>query len=688
MKAIRSFAILAVVMVFLVSTVGALPTPVISPTSPVVNQGGTINFTETASDAGTWSCAGTDSSGSPTTCAGSINSSTGVYTAPASVTNQQATGGMQLLANNHVFNTRIDGLSVNTNSGAWITELNANSIRYNGGFPLNYVDNTGTSESEVFYYTPGNNGTYQVPSYPVGQIEGGWLSARQYNPFNWDHHLLTMNTQTGQIYEFYQYYPAGTATGEGCPTCTSQSGVQYANSSYVLSPNGAPTAAGIYEWPLQIRLQEVEQAIATSGSINHAIGVTFSPGFMSNTFIWPATLSASDGGIVPFGARFRLKSAYDISGYSSTAKIFLTQLKNYGLVAVDGGTNWAVNAEATRWPKAIGDALREISIAGIAPTNFEAVDESGLEISANSGDTTRNQETVKFTRTSDSATATVDVVLQGVAVTFPKDTLYIQAGMPAQTLPVLNNIGTIAWTMSPTVGSLGATTGVYTPPATETVPTATTITATSNTNAAIAAQMTVVVMPNLPDGVIRLAPGQPSNYTDTNGKVWYSGELLIGNATVCGSSYTESCYSAGNGGSWPSVPDIQLYEDQIYSVGFDIRYDFLVPNGTYSVDAKVPNNSGSNTSQGNFVFEIQGNADASPTNVWALVGNNQPYDRTLTATVSNNKLSFVLRAVNTTGNIVATWLAAISITQTGGPPTAVGTVIAPKVSIGVKVKVQ
>jgi hypothetical protein len=46
--------------------------------------------------------------------------------------------------------------------------------------------------------------------------------------------------------------------------------------------------------------------------------------------IWPATTFATDGGTILFGSRFRLKSTFNISGYSRIAQILLTQLKQYG----------------------------------------------------------------------------------------------------------------------------------------------------------------------------------------------------------------------------------------------------------------------------------------------------------------------------------------------------------------------
>lgn len=94
-------------------------------------------------------------------------------------------------------------------------------------------------------------------------------------------------------------------------------------------------------------------------------------------------------------------------------------------------SGWTVDIEYEKWPKAVIDAFSEISHQNvIAPSNFEAVDESGLEISSTSGETTAHREIVTFTRSSDNVTASTDIVLTGVAMSFPYDLVQIQVGPP------------------------------------------------------------------------------------------------------------------------------------------------------------------------------------------------------------------------------------------------------------------
>ena len=626
---------------------------------PAVNQGTTFQFTANA--AGTWSCSGTDSSGAATACQGSIDPVSGLYTAPTTVTAQQSVGGYQVLPNNHIYNTRIDSLPVNSNSAAWIAATGSQNIKYYEiSKPINYTNGSAPTESEVFYYTPANNGTFQIPAYPgvwptAARIEGGWLSARAQN-MDADHHLLTIDTTSGNMQDMYQYYVLG--ANPSCSTCTSQSGVKYNASSYALpvvtGGASATDAAGMYITPLILRLQEMEQAMATGGTINHALRFTLNLGYCASSNIWPATTFASDGGTVPFGARFRLKSTFNISGYSPVAQILLTQLKQYGIILADGGTGYSIDTEYAKWPPSVINAFMEIFEGNpVLNTNLEAVDESSLEISAFSGLTTANREIITFTRTSDSVTASTDVALTGVAVNFPYDLMQIQVGAPAQQLTALVNIGSVTWSMSPSVGTLSST-GLYTPPGSVSVPTTTTITATSTANPAVASSMTLNVFPA---GPIRLVPGSkpgsleyemvPTNYTDTSSNVWYS----IGDD---GGYANDQGVTTGT-----SDPTLYRYEYAGYAGGGnDVRFDFIVPNGTYTVTYKA---ASYNNVPGQQLMNLELNGTTVYTNLDLFVvsgGQSKAWDDSFTTTVTNNRLSFVERIVNNN----ATAIGALQIT--------------------------
>lgn len=625
-----------------------LVTPVITQTTPVVNQGKTLQFTETLSEPGTWTCSGTNSTGGVTACSGSINSATGLYTAPSSVTAQHVYGGMQVGPNNDVYNTRIDSMPVHSSNTLYMNTVNTGGTpNWNLDFPVNYVSAAGATDTMNFLYTPANNGLFSIPSFPNAKAENGWFSALQGR--SGDHHVVMVDTGAANFSEFYQLYPncvttAASVTGNTATlTCSanpqtnqfmvgstitvgqfsgsdtyfnvtsasvtaitstsisyhlshanasastngsasksqadtsgklnSASGIRYSSMTYVL-PNLSTDAAGMQLQPMILGLQELEHAVITNGAINHAMRNTFGIGFLASSSTWPATSFATDGSTVPFGVRLRLKAGYNTSGFSSPAQVLLKQLKQYGTFVVDGGNNWPMNAEATRWPKVYYDALTEVANAVIV-SSMEFVNESSIMVSTASSLTTNNREIVKFTRTSDSSTTIVDVALQGPAVNFAKDAVYIMAGTPAQQLTVLNNYGGYTCAMSPSTGTL--TSGcLYTPPATLTVATTTIVTATSIINSSASAIMTLTVFPS--SGIYAI-PSKTSNYTDTNGNTW------VARTGISNYSDTQGCCSCDNSASFSAVTDVSLWNCAINNTfqGADLHMDFLVPNGAYQV---------------------------------------------------------------------------------------------------------
>ena len=102
------------------------------------------------------------------------------------------------------------------------------------------------------------------------------------------------------------------------------------------------------------------------------------------SYIWPARHEAgarSDPNLPPMGARFRLKASFDISGFSPQAQVVLRAMQQYGLILADNGSNWYFGGTADpAWPLALVDELKQIPAS-----EFEAVDESSLMVSPDSG---------------------------------------------------------------------------------------------------------------------------------------------------------------------------------------------------------------------------------------------------------------------------------------------------------------
>jgi hypothetical protein len=82
------------------------------------------------------------------------------------------------------------------------------------------------------------------------------------------------------------------------------------------------------------------------------------------------------------GRRFRLKADFDISRFSPEVRVILTALKKYGMILADNGSAWYISgAPDERWDN---DVLVG-ELRSILGSDFEAVDESSLMVSPDSG---------------------------------------------------------------------------------------------------------------------------------------------------------------------------------------------------------------------------------------------------------------------------------------------------------------
>ncbi len=133
-------------------------------------------------------------------------------------------------------------------------------------------------------------------------------------------------------------------------------------------------------------------AARTGKPITHAI--RFTADATRSAYIWPARHQAGAGrslSLPPMGARFRLKASFstsrfcrDATPYCRDAKAVLTEMKNYGLILADNGSNWYFQGAAfPQWPNALVSLLKEIPASA-----FEAVNEQCLMVHPNSAEAT------------------------------------------------------------------------------------------------------------------------------------------------------------------------------------------------------------------------------------------------------------------------------------------------------------
>ncbi|HXA30325.1 MAG TPA: hypothetical protein VN193_16440 [Candidatus Angelobacter sp.] len=284
-------------------------------------------------------------------------------------------GPCPTLPADNVWNTDVSGLPVSPSSAAWIASSggagqhihpdwgpSGTSVAY--GIPWQLVDSSHQKVPVSFQYASESD----AGPYPLGPdtpIEGGSSSTG-------DRHALVVDTSTCTLYETWDtHYASGGSTAG--------SGAVFSLSSNALRPAGwtSADAAGLPILPGLVRYGEVQ-----AGAIRHAIRFTVSR--TDTSYVWPARHqagSAADASLPPMGARFRMKSSVDISGFSAQARVILTAMQRYGLILADNGSNWYFQGDTDPgWGSGVLTELKSIP-AG----DFEAVDESSLMVDPNSG---------------------------------------------------------------------------------------------------------------------------------------------------------------------------------------------------------------------------------------------------------------------------------------------------------------
>lgn len=297
-----------------------------------------------------------------------------INAAPAQV--RATVGGCPLFPANNIWNTDISQLPVQPNSATYLAGIGLTghvhadfgSGFYNGapiGIPYVIVPDSQPAVPVSFQYAGESDpGPYPIP--PNAPIEGGAQSSG-------DRHVIVVDSGTCKLYEMFAAYPQSNGSWHA------GSGATWSLNANALRPATwtSADAAGLPILPGLARYDEV-----ASGAITHALRFTVSR--TQNSFLWPArhqASSSSDPNLPPMGLRLRLKASVNISSFSRTNQIILTALKRYGMFVADNGSSWYISgAPDNRWNN---DDLH--ALGSIPGSDFEVVDESSLQISANSG---------------------------------------------------------------------------------------------------------------------------------------------------------------------------------------------------------------------------------------------------------------------------------------------------------------
>lgn len=379
------------------------PTPVLSSVSPLAIGTGSFSLTVNGSDFvagaqvffGSTALTTTLNSSTQLTAAGttSANGTVSVYVAnpnPGSsnsaAVNVQAgsgggtagtCGGMSLGQG-----AALNGFLPFPDSNGWNTNIATAAVDPNSSALINFIGgNIGVHAD--FGSGEYNNQTIGIPYVVVGSGQGlvginftaygdesdpgpmpvpGNAPIEGYpNPGSGDRHVLVVDSGNCWLYEMDSSY-------------AQSSGTWNADSAAVwdLQNNGqrpwtwtSADAAGLSLFAGLARYDEV-----ANGAIHHALRVTLQSSRAA--FVPPAShyaSNSSNANAAPMGMRLRLKSTFNLSGYSQANQVILKAMQQYGLIMADNGSSMYVSgAPDDRWDN---DDLH--NLGNVTASDFEVV---------------------------------------------------------------------------------------------------------------------------------------------------------------------------------------------------------------------------------------------------------------------------------------------------------------------------
>jgi hypothetical protein len=297
---------------------------------------------------------GTDSTAGPTSpCTASPSDILGMTIFPADNSWNQDISSLQVDPNSvQILNAYASsGIKADFGSGLWD----------NAPIGIPYEVVCGNQQKvQIVFRANGYDGDYGDESdpgpYPIplnAPIEGDGQG---------DSHVLVVDKDNEILYELYN----ASVNGDHWEA---SSGAVFNLTSDVLRPDGwtSADAAGLPIFPGLVKYDEV-----ASGAIHHAIRFTLSSSNVKAAYISPATHKVNSSGgqySIPFGAKIRLKSNFDVSSFPANDQVILSALKKYGLILADIGSNMYISgAPDDRWNN---DELQQLG--KVKASDFEVV---------------------------------------------------------------------------------------------------------------------------------------------------------------------------------------------------------------------------------------------------------------------------------------------------------------------------
>ncbi len=210
------------------------------------------------------------------------------------------------------------------------------------GFPYVVVSGSQPRRAVSFYYGDESDGVnhatgqsypfYPIPDEAITQphwIEGGYPGSS--NPGG-DRHMLIVDRDNRHLYELYDVRWDGSQWTGG-------SGAFFDLKVNMRRPETwtSADAAGLAILPGLVRYDEV----VGPDEIRHAFRVTLRA---TNGYVWPASHRAgSNSQALPMGARLRLRSDKDVSGFRPELQKIFRAMQRYGLIVADNGSDMYIS---------------------------------------------------------------------------------------------------------------------------------------------------------------------------------------------------------------------------------------------------------------------------------------------------------------------------------------------------------
>jgi IPT/TIG domain len=185
-----------------------------------------------------------------------------------------------------------------------------------------------------------------------------------------DQHVLVLDNSNCWLYELYDAQPSGSGWNAGSAAVWDLTADEQRPYTWT-----SADAAGLSIFAGLARYDEV-----AAGAINHALRFTLQSSraaFTPPASHWASNSTNADA--APMGMRMRLKSSFDISGFSLANQVILTALQKYGMIMADNGTSMFITgAPNDNWNN---DDLH--NLGSVTAADFDVIEMNPVYTSAN-----------------------------------------------------------------------------------------------------------------------------------------------------------------------------------------------------------------------------------------------------------------------------------------------------------------